>query len=159
MPAASGTSRLSPIVITRRAFSTVFSSVWFPATAVTASNLISGARAASSSAIASSCPGSVSKMIGVGIAPPLRQTAAVSCRACRPRRPAGAVREPPLRDRQLPSQALGRLLVHLAASLIQDDAVLAASAVGGELLFEDVVEDTLGVAVEGVAESAATGLD
>src|SRR5688572_5370757 len=57
------------MVITRRVLRAVLSSVWLPTTQVTASSFSSGARAASSSANASSWPVSQSKMIGVGMGP------------------------------------------------------------------------------------------
>src|SRR5712691_7276952 len=54
-------------VHTRRAFRVVFSSVWFPATVVIAHSSISGFPCARRIAIASSCPGSQSRMILLGI--------------------------------------------------------------------------------------------
>src|SRR5690625_1940413 len=63
-----GTSVMFPMVATASALRVTFSSVWFPATVVTASSSISGLPCASKSAIASSWPGSQSKMIFFAIA-------------------------------------------------------------------------------------------
>ena len=63
--AATGMSVRPARSSTRSAFAVVFSSVWFPWTVVTPSTSSSGLASASSSAIASSCPGSQSRMIGV----------------------------------------------------------------------------------------------
>jgi hypothetical protein len=54
-------------VMMRRAFSVVLSSVWLPATVVTASRSIAGFAAASMIANASSCPGSQSRITGVAM--------------------------------------------------------------------------------------------
>ena len=66
-PAATGTSPRPASSSTRSAFAVVFSSVWLPATVVTPTSSSSGEASASSSAIASSWPGSQSRMIGVGV--------------------------------------------------------------------------------------------
>src|SRR2546421_13036545 len=51
---------------TRIAFAVVFGSVWLPCVVVTPTSSTSGLAIASSSAIASSWPGSQSRMIGIG---------------------------------------------------------------------------------------------
>ena len=72
-PIATGTSSRPTSASTRNALSVVFSSVWLPCTVVTPTSSISGLASASRSAIASSCPGSQSRMTGVVIAPPSRR--------------------------------------------------------------------------------------
>ena len=64
-PAATGMSVRPARSSTRSAFAVVFSSVWLPWTVVTPRTSTSGLASASSSAIASSCPGSQSRMIGM----------------------------------------------------------------------------------------------
>src|SRR3954447_18308174 len=66
-PAAIGTPSRPASAATRRAFSVASSSGQLPATVVTASKSIASLPAASSSATASSWPGSQSRMIGVAI--------------------------------------------------------------------------------------------
>src|SRR3954447_6297419 len=66
-PAAIGTPSRPASAATRRAFSVASSSGQLPATVVTASRSIASLPAASSSATASSWPGSQSRMIGVAI--------------------------------------------------------------------------------------------
>jgi hypothetical protein len=61
-PAAIGTPVMPMTVATERAFRVTFSSVWLPATVVTATTSMSGLPWARSSATASSCPGSQSRM-------------------------------------------------------------------------------------------------
>jgi hypothetical protein len=63
-PAAIGMPRIPATEQTRRALSVVFSSVWLPATVVIATSSIAGEAAASRMAMASSWPGSQSRMIG-----------------------------------------------------------------------------------------------
>src|SRR5689334_6387929 len=65
-PAATVTSGRPTWSRTRIAFAVVFSSVWLPCVVVTPSSSTSGLASASSSAIASSWPGSQSRMIGIG---------------------------------------------------------------------------------------------
>ena len=67
-PAANGTPAIPATVATARAFLVTFSIVWFPCTVVTATSSMFGFPWASRSAIASSCPGSQSRMIFVVIA-------------------------------------------------------------------------------------------
>ena len=62
-PAANGTPEIPPTRATASALRVTFSRVWFPATVVTASSSTSGLPWASSSATASSCPGSQSRTI------------------------------------------------------------------------------------------------
>lgn len=62
-PAAKGTPVMPAMVPTARALRVTFSRVWFPTTVVTASRSMFGLPWASSSATASSCPGSQSRMI------------------------------------------------------------------------------------------------
>src|SRR4051812_1137676 len=64
-PAATSMSPRPASSSTRRAFAVVLSSVWLPWTVVTPSTSTSGLASASSSAIASSCPGSQSMRSGV----------------------------------------------------------------------------------------------
>ena len=68
-PAATGTSPRPTNSSTRSAFAVVFSRVWLPATVVMPRRSTSGLASASSSAIASSWPGSQSRRIGVGHRP------------------------------------------------------------------------------------------
>ena len=65
-PAAIGTSRTPPMVATTRALRVTFSSVELPITVVIASSSISGLPWASRRAMASSWPGSQSRMIFLG---------------------------------------------------------------------------------------------
>ena len=67
--AATGTSARPTSSRTRIAFAVVLASVWLPATVVTPSSSSSGLASASRSAIASSWPGSQSRMIGIGVMP------------------------------------------------------------------------------------------
>ena len=71
-PAATGRSARPARSRTRSAFAVVFASVWFPCTVVTPSSSTSGLASASRSAIASSCPGSQSRRIGVVMPPAAR---------------------------------------------------------------------------------------
>ena len=64
---AIGTSRMPATLHTRRALSEVFSSVWLPATTVIARSSSAGEAAASRMAIASSWPGSQSRMTRRGL--------------------------------------------------------------------------------------------
>ena len=96
---------------TRIALAVTFSSVWLPATVVTAASSSSGLATASRRAIASSWPGSQSMITGVGMAHHLGALAcsiavmhiaalllsAVIPRPRRPRRPAPRTRSPPAR--------------------------------------------------------------
>ena len=76
-PAAIGTSRMPAIVATTSALRVTLSSVELPITVVIASSSISGLPWASSRAMASSWPGSQSRMIFLGTSPTL---AAPACR-------------------------------------------------------------------------------
>ena len=62
-PAATGTPVMPPTVAVTSALCVTFAIVWLPATVVIASSSIAGLPCASSRAIASSCPGSQSRMI------------------------------------------------------------------------------------------------
>ena len=84
-PAATARSDRPTRSSTRRAFAVVFSSVWFPCTVVTPRTSSSGLASASSNAIASSCPGSQSRMTGMLIPPVSRFRAADSPLALRSR--------------------------------------------------------------------------
>ena len=66
-PAYTGISVRPASSSTRRALAVVLSSVWLPETVVTPTSSISGEASASRSAIASSWPGSQSRMMGVGV--------------------------------------------------------------------------------------------
>ena len=66
-PAYTGMSPRPANSSTRSAFAVVLSRVWFPETVVTATSSISGEARASRIAIASSWPGSQSRMMGVGV--------------------------------------------------------------------------------------------
>ena len=109
-PTATGTSVRSTSASTRRALSVVFSIVWFPCVVVTPTSSSSGLASASRSAIASSCPGSQSRMTGVVTAgvwrrsPPRSAGRAAHRSARRPALPrrttfAGRSRAPGLRAR------------------------------------------------------------
>ena len=106
-PAATGMSSRPTKSRTRIAFAVVFSSVWLPATVVTPSSSTSGLARASSSAMASSCPGSQSIRIpmmrssgwnGSRSRPPRARSGATAGRRAggrdraRPRRPGAAPR-------------------------------------------------------------------
>src|ERR687891_419149 len=101
-PIATGTSALPTSSSTRSAFAVVFSSVWFPYVVVTPSSSTSGLASASKSAIASSCPGSQSRTIGV------RTRTEAYCKDARDRASRSAARVRALASRGRRGPALGR---------------------------------------------------
>ena len=91
-PAYTGMSVRPASSSTRRALAVVLSSVWLPETVVTPTSSTSGEASASRSAIASSWPGSQSRMMGVGVMRRVlpASSAAVGREGCAPRREAAS---------------------------------------------------------------------